>query len=199
MKKKAILLVGAGGHAQACIDLLEAEGSFRIHGLVVEKEKKGRVVHGYPIIGKDGDLEKLLKITRFFMLGIGQIKGPAPRKNLFSKIKLLGGAFPIVASPFSHISPKASLDEGTAVMPGAVVQGGVQIGKNCILNSQCLIEHGGSVGDHCHISTGAILNGEVQVGEGSFIGSGSIVQEGVVIPPYSVVPMGTVLKRNKSK
>lgn len=199
MKRKAILLVGAGGHAQACIDLLEAEGAFKIHGLVGEKKEKRRAVHGYPIIGKDEDLEKLLKITRFFMLGVGQIRSPAPRQKLYTKIKLMGGVFPVVASPFSHVSPRSSLDEGTVVMHGAVVQSGAGIGKNCILNSQCLIEHGGRVGDHCHISTGAILNGEVQVGEGSFIGSGSIIQEGVSIPSYSIIPMGTILRYKSRK
>lgn len=199
MKKKSILLVGAGGHAQACIDLLEAEGSFRIHGLVGENEEKRRTAHGYPIIGKDSDLDKFLKSIRFFMLGVGQIKSPAPRQKLFSKIKRMGGVFPVVASPFSHVSPRASLDEGTVVMHGAVVQSGAGIGKNCILNSQCLIEHGGRVGDHCHISTGVILNGEVQVGEGSFIGSGSIIQEGVSIPPYSIIPMGTILRYQSRK
>ena len=33
-----ILLIGSGGHARACIDVIEQEGRFRIGGLVEKKD-----------------------------------------------------------------------------------------------------------------------------------------------------------------
>ena len=39
--KKKIILIGAGGHAKSCIDIINAEGKYEIIGLVDNKKKKG--------------------------------------------------------------------------------------------------------------------------------------------------------------
>ena len=74
----------------------------------------------------------------------------------------------------------------------------VVIGKNCILNTKCIIEHDAVVDDHCHVSTGAILNGKVFLGRGSFVGSGSVVKEEVKIGNYCVISGNSFLKKYKA-
>jgi sugar O-acyltransferase (sialic acid O-acetyltransferase NeuD family) len=197
--KKPLLIIGAGGHAKACLDVVETGDKYQVVGLVGLPNEKGEKILNYPVIGDDGDFPGLVKKHKNILIGIGQIESPSQRKNYFHKILQLGGILPQISSPNANISKHAKVNAGSIIMHGATLQAEVCVGKNCIINDHTLLEHGAIVEDHCHISTSAILNGEVQVGEGSFIGSGSIVQEGVVIPPYSVVPMGTVLKRNKSK
>lgn len=192
--KSPILILGAGGHALACIGLLEVEGKHRILGLVGKPGEVGKSLLGYKVIGTDKDLPRLLKKCRDVLVAIGQIKTPVLRQTAYQRADSLGASFPVILSPFSHVSPRASLGEGTIVMPGGIVQAGVVVGRNCILNSQCLLEHGVRVGDHCHISTGAILNGDVKIGSGSFVGSGAVMQEGAVIRSNSLVPMGTIVR-----
>ena len=46
-------------------------------------------------------------------------------------------------------------------MHNAIVNSGTNIGENCILNTNSLIEHDVNIGNYCHISTGAIINGGV--------------------------------------
>lgn len=197
MKSKSpILILGAGGHALACIGVLEAEGKHRIVGLLGKPEEIGKKIFGHKVIGTDNDLPTLLKACQNVLVAIGQIKDPVPRQTAYRKADSLGARFPVIRSPFSHVSPKAVLGEGTIAMPGVIVQAGSVVGKNCILNSRCLLEHGVQVGDHCHLSTGSILNGDVKVGAGSFVGSGTVVQEGTVIRANSVVPMGTIIRRH---
>lgn len=180
----------------ACIGVLEAEGKHRILGLVGKPSEVGKSLLGYMVIGTDKDLPRLLTKCRDVLVGIGQIKTSVPRKAAYQMARSLGARFPVTLFPFAHVSSKASLGEGTIVMPGVIVQPGAVVGKNCILNSRCLLEHGVKIGDHCHISTGAILNGDVRVGAGSFVGSGVIVQEGAVIQANSLVPMGTIVRRH---
>lgn len=186
--------MGAGGHSLACIGVLEEHGKYRIVGLVGKPGEVGKSLMGYKVIGTDEDLPDLLKKCRDVLVAIGQIKTPVPRQTAYQRADSLGARFPVILSPFSHVSSRASLGEGTIVMPGGIVQAGVAVGKNCILNSQCLLEHGVRVGDHCHISTGAILNGDVKIGSGSFVGSGAVMQEGAVIRSNSLVPMGTIIR-----
>ena len=66
-------------------------------------------------------------------------------------------------------------------MHGAIVGAKVKIGKNCIINSNSLIEHGSIIGDHSHISTSVTINSGVKIGENCFIGSNSVVKQLVSI------------------
>ena len=40
MKRKNIILIGAGGHTTSCIDVIEATNKYKIIGLVDKKKKK---------------------------------------------------------------------------------------------------------------------------------------------------------------
>ena len=63
MSNPTILLIGAGGHARACIDVIEQEGRFNIAGLVGLPHEVGSRVLGYPVLGSDIELPDLLKMV----------------------------------------------------------------------------------------------------------------------------------------
>lgn len=190
-----LLLLGCGGHARSCIDVIECEGRFRIVGLVGRAHEVGKEVLGYPVLGGDEDLDRLAKLARHALVTVGQIKSPDVRRDLFERLVVGGWSLPPIISPFAHVSSHATIEAGTVVMHGAIVNAGARVGRNCIINSRALIEHDCKVGDHCHIATGAILNGEVTVSSASFIGSGTVVRQGTVVGERCVIGMGqTVLK-----
>ena len=54
-----IILIGAGGHARACIDVIELSGQYKIAGLVGKDKKNRQGNLGYPILGTDDDLRDL--------------------------------------------------------------------------------------------------------------------------------------------
>ena len=81
MKKKPLILIGSGGHAKACIDIVENEGKFYIYG-IVDNKVKGSLL-GYPIIGKDKDLKKYFKKVKHLLIGGGQIRDNKTRFRLY--------------------------------------------------------------------------------------------------------------------
>ena len=56
-----IILVGAGGHARACIDVIELSGQFKVAGLIEKGKMKNQENLGYSIIGIDVDLQSIRK------------------------------------------------------------------------------------------------------------------------------------------
>jgi sugar O-acyltransferase (sialic acid O-acetyltransferase NeuD family) len=196
MPQEPILLVGAGGHARACIDVIEQEGRFFIIGLVGKETEVGSILLGYSVLGTDDDLPSLLCKSPNALITIGQIKTQEHRVRLFNLLSQTGFELPAVVSPYAYVSPYATLAAGTIVMHGVVVNSGSIVGKNCIINSQALIEHDSVISDHCHISTSAIINGEVHVGAGTFIGSGSIIKHGITIGEQCVIGMGQSVRYN---
>jgi len=191
-----LLLIGGGGHCRSCIDVIEANGKYRIRGIVLPLSDDTDGVLGYPALGSDEDLPLLLQETPQALVTVGQIRSPEIRIRLFELLKQSGGKLPRIVSPFAYCSKYAELNEGTIVMHGAIVNAGASIGTNCIINSQALIEHDVIIADHCHISTGARVNGGVTIGKGSFIGSGAILREGIVIGENVIISAGQVILRD---
>jgi len=52
-------LVGAGGHARSCIDVIELSGQYKVAGLIVKNEKNEQENLEYPIIEINDDLQAL--------------------------------------------------------------------------------------------------------------------------------------------
>lgn len=197
--KDKIILIGGGGHCKSVIDVIEQENKFEIIGVIDIKEKIGNSVIGYNVIGSDDDIEKLSKTCKNFLITFGQGKSNDFRKNTFSKLKSLNLNLPIIQSPYSHVSKHSSIGEGTVVMHGVIVNAGSKVGANCILNTQCLIEHDVEVGNHCHISTKATLNGAVKFGDSIFAGSSCVIKDGMSICDNVIIGTGATVVKNISE
>ena len=196
MPKEKIVVIGAGGHAQSCIDVIEAQGKFKIMGLIGTEYEVGKEFSGYSVIGTDEDLPFLASKITNAIIGLGQIETSDIRRKLFLNLKQYGFNLPVIISPKADVSKRAQIGSGTIVMHHALVSAGVKIGENCIINSKSNIEHNSIIESHSHISTGAILNGNCLVGSGSFIGSGSVVKQGCSIGINSIIGMLTSVRND---
>jgi sugar O-acyltransferase (sialic acid O-acetyltransferase NeuD family) len=199
MSKPSLILIGAGGHARACIDVIEMNGQFKIAGMVGIASEMNVKHLSYAVIATDNELPSLVKDYQYALISVGQIQTPEHRIRLFQMAIELGFQFPVIISPNSYVSRNATIGAGTIVMHGAIVNAGARVGCNCIINSLGLVEHDTVVEDNCHISTGAILNGGVRIGAGSFIGSGSVVKEGVTIGQSCIVGTGLTVRHSQEE
>ena len=194
MKKDKLILIGAGGHAKSCIDIIKSRDDYEIFGLIGEENQKGLMVNNYKIIGSDQDLIKFSKYIKLAFISIGQIKSYKVKYDLYLRAKEIGFSLPTIISPLAYVADNVVIGEGTIIMHGAIINSGAKIGSNCIINTRSIIEHETIVEDHCHISTGTILNGNVRVKQKSFIGSGVVVKENTSIGKKSIIGMGTKMR-----
>ena len=198
MTKPNLILIGVGGHARSCIDVIEQQGQFKIAGMIGMPDEVHNQHLGYTVVGTDINLPELAKIYQYALITIGQIQTDEYRIRLYGEATQLGFKLPVIISHTAHVSRHATIGAGSIIMNGAIVNTGARVGKNCIINTSALIEHDATVEDHCHISTGTILNGDVMVGTGSFIGSGSIIKQGIAIGKRCLVGMGLTVRHNLS-
>lgn len=186
-----IIIVGTGGHAASCLEVIDSSGNFRVAGFISNQEHADFM--GYPILGSDSDLPELAKIYKNACIGVGQISSAHSRVEIYNKLKKLGFHLPSIISSSAHVSKFARIGNGCIIMHGAVVNALAKIGDNSIINSMALIEHGSQIGKDCHISTGALINGDCVIGSGSFIGSGASLKQGSILPSESFVKMGEIV------
>ncbi len=194
--KQKIILIGGGGHCKACIDVIEQENKYEIFGILDIKEKVGKSILGYKIIGVDDDIIKYIKEGYNFLITLGHIGKPDLREKLFKMIKNLNGNFATVISPFAYISQRSKIGEGTIIMHHALINTNTVIGNNCIINSKGLIEHDAIIGNNCHISTGSIINGGVKIGNNCFHGSNSVSMQYISIADNTIIGAGSVVTKD---
>lgn len=191
-----IILFGAGGHAVACVDVIELSGKFTVAGFIEKSETNIQSTLGYPVLGTDDDLQSLRGKYSHALIAVGQIQSVAIRVRLFQALQQMDYMLPVIVSPKAYVSKHAQIGAGTIVMHGAIINANARVGTNCIINNRALVDHDAEIGDHSHIATGAIINGEVSVGHASFIGSGVVTKQCLSIGSNCIVGAGVVLKND---
>ncbi|NLR61850.1 acetyltransferase [Chitinophaga polysaccharea] len=193
--KKPLILIGGGGHAKSCIDVIEVEDSFYIEGILDLKERVGEKVLGYDIIGTEDLLEELRDRNYSFFISVGQIESAMIRRQIWNRLRAIGAQIATVISPGASVSKHAKISAGTIVMHGARINAGAELGFNNIINTNAVIEHDTIVGNHCHISTQSIINGSCRISDEVFIGSGAVVLQGVEITSNVTVGASTLVNK----
>lgn len=191
--KSGVLLIGAGGHARSCIDVIESAG-LSIIGLIDRDPRAvGENVLGYPVLGSDSELLEFAKNSAGALIAIGQIGRPKMRVVLYEKLVSEGVAPLTITAGTARVSRHAYVGSGSVVMHQAVVNAGARVGLNCIINTGAIVEHDVEIGDHCHVAIGALVGGGVCIGNGSFVGAGAVISHGVSIGPNSIIGAGCIV------
>ena len=177
-----LIIIGAGGHAKICIDIIRQNNLFDIVGATSNSTDNKNVMN-VPVLGTDEEvLEKYFaEGVRFAVIGIGSLKKLSKRTEIFNRLKKIGYHLPAIIHPRAICEPSASIAEGCQVMAGAIIGSEVRINPNCIINSGCVISHDCYLEENIHITPGAILAGNVYVGKNSIVGMGATVYIGVII------------------
>jgi UDP-perosamine 4-acetyltransferase len=186
-----VVLAGGGGHAKVVADILEGAG-VEIAGCVGPRASSE--LPGLPWLGEDSDAPALRE--RGFSLVHVAIGHNALRRKLAGMYLACGFRLVPAVSHRAVVSPKATLGEGVAIMPGAVINAYAHIGDCAIVNTAASVDHDCRIGDYVHIAPGCHLAGNVVVGEGTFLGTGCSVIPEIRIGAWSVVGAGGVVVRS---
>jgi len=191
----AILVYGAGGHGKALIELLRAQGSYHIVGLVDDGKSPGTQIMGLPVLG---GREKLLEIysqgVRLAVNAVGGIGNTGARIEVFRRLAETGFTCPAVVHHTAFVEPSAQLSPGVQVMPHAYVGSQAVIGFGSIINTGAIVSHDCVLGEFANVSPGAILAGEVQVGSRVLVGMGVTVNLQVKIGAGARIGNGATVK-----
>ena len=109
-------MIGAGGHARACIDVIEMAGRFKIAGLVEKEGMDNQGNLGYPIIGTDDELQELWQRCRNALVTVGQIKRLDTRIRLFQLLIQMNYTLPAIILTRAYMSRHAQIGNGTIIM-----------------------------------------------------------------------------------
>lgn len=196
--KKGIVVLGSGGHAEVLVEALMRSGR-RVRGLTdPDKKKWGSKIFDAEVLGDDSVLSRFTKDEVELVNGLGSINDATLKQRVavFEKFSSAGFVFATVVHPAAIIADGVSLAEGVQILAGANIRPFTNIGKNSIVNTGAILDHGCQVGDHVHIAPGAVLSGAVRLGKGSHIGTGAVIIQGISVGADSIVGAGSVVIRD---
>lgn len=188
--RPAILVLGAGGHGKAVLDLLLAHGGWRAAG-VVDAAPKVTTLLGLPVLGDESRLAALAAS------GIAQahaaIGHNGQRIAAASRLAAAGFALPALIHPAAIVGHGAAVEEGTAILARAVIGPDARIGRLVLVNTGAIVEHDCVVEEAAHIAPGAILTGGVRIGRAAMIGAGAVIRPGTSIGAGAVIGAGAAV------
>lgn len=193
MNDLPVIVVGAGRHAKVVIDALKSCGRKVICAIEVDQQKLGTEILGVSVRDENSVLKMYSSASIELANGVGSIDVPIARKKIYSSFKKAGFTFATIIHPTAMIADSVYLEEGAQVMMGAVLQSGVRIDANGLVNTGAQLDHDCWVGEHSHIAPGVTLSGSVRVGACSHIGTASVVIQLVTIGERAMVGAGSVL------
>lgn len=134
-----IILLGSGGHAHSCIDVIEMSNQFEIAGLIDKDKEMNDGILGYPIIGTDNILQDLRQKYSNALITVGQIKSPEIRIKLYRLLKELDFTLPVIISPKAYVSKHAKLGNEVTMLPYSSIIGSVSVGDNVTFGAYTLV------------------------------------------------------------
>lgn len=172
-------LYGASGHGKVIKDILEAQGR-KVDGFI-DDNPNVKELAGLPVLHSAENADEVI-----VSIGVNGI-----RKKVVEKLDC--DVADAAVHPSAVVADTVSIDKGTVVMAGAVVNADAKIGKHCIVNTGATVDHECIIEDYVHIAPGVHLCGQVHVGEGTLVGVGSSVIPCIHIGKWCVVGAGSVV------
>lgn len=81
----------------------------------------------------------------------------------FEKLKQAGYNLPVLIHETAWGSPSATIEEGTVVLPKAVVNTNAYVEKNCIINCAAVVDHDVKLRAGVHIGPGAVVKAPCEI------------------------------------
>ncbi len=191
----SIVIYGGGGHAKSLIDLIRAEGTYEIAGILDDGIPAGTCILDVPVLG-GGEMLGSLQARGIHLAvnAVGGIGSITPRLAVYQKLEQAGFSVVTVTHPRAYVEPTASIAEGCQLFFNSYIGSDVQVGFGSIINTGAIISHDCRLGAYSNVSPGAILAGAVTLGERVLVGMGVTINLGVKVGAGARIGNSAVVK-----
>jgi len=191
------VLIGAGELALIACEYFEHDGGRDVAAFSVDRDYLAQpTLAGRPVVPFD-ELEVSYPpadYDAFVAIPASQLNRLRTRFYLEAKRK--GYRLASYVSSRAFVWRNAEIGENCFIFENNVIQPFVRIGNNCILWSGNHVGHRTVVRDHVFVASHAVISGYCDIGESSFIGVNSAFNDGVKVAPDNVIGAGALVTRD---
>ncbi len=162
-----LIIIGAGGYGQTVADVAQQSGKYEKISFLDDNKVSDDVV------GKCSDFEKFIADDTEIYPAFGNNE---VRMSFLEKLEKAGANLPTIIHKTAFVSPRATVEKGSVVLPMAVVNTDVVVKKGCIINCGCVIDHGCVIENGIHICIGALVKAENRIPALMKVEAGQVIE-----------------------
>jgi len=196
-KKEKLIITGDSAFAEIAYEYFTYDSKYEVVAFSVEAEFLGKKkLFGLPIVPFE-DLEKQYNPREHkVFVAITYIELNRVRTRLYRLAKEKGFSAVSYVSPRAFVWRNVEIGENCFIFENNVIQPFVKIGNNVIMWSGNHIGHHSIIRDNCFISSHVVVSGFVDVGENCFLGVNSTIANNLRVAKDCIIGAGALILRD---
>ncbi|MDR1453274.1 MAG: acetyltransferase [Candidatus Margulisbacteria bacterium] len=193
---KKVVIVGTDLFGELAYEYFSKDSSMKVAGFAAEIPSIKKEQFGLPVCPLD-EIDKIFPPEEYFAFAAqayGQLN--YRRARLFQKLKKFGYHCATYQSAGARVWPNVQIGENCIILDNVIVQPFSKIGDNVFLMGSNYVGHGAEVKDHVYVAPHALILAGVEVGEHGFIGANSTIANGIKIAKDNYIGMGSLINKN---
>lgn len=197
MFEKNLVIVGAGEFAEIAYEYFTYDSEYKVVGFAVEKEYiTQNELYGLPIVPLEEIEELYSKDSYYVFVAVTYTKLNRVRTRLYNLLKQKGYKFASYISSKAFVWRNVQIGENCFIFENNVIQHHVIIGNNVILWSGNHIGHRSEIQDNCFISSHVVISGYCNIGSSCFIGVNTTFADHISIKNDCFIGAGCLINKN---
>lgn len=196
-KTEKVVIIGAGETACIAYEYLSQDSPYEVAAFSVEGAFiKENELCGLPIVPFER-LQASFNPKNFkAFVAISYTKLNRVRTRLYREVKHKGYSFVSYVSSNAFVWKNVEIGENCFIFENNVLQHRVRIGNNVILWSGNHIGHRAIVHDNCYVSSHVVVSGYCRIGESCFLGVNSCLGDKITIAKDCIIGAGSVVLKD---
>jgi sugar O-acyltransferase (sialic acid O-acetyltransferase NeuD family) len=195
--QKPIVIVGAGETAELAWEYFTRDSDRDVEAFAVEARfLAADRFCGLPVVPVEDVVRLYPPETHDAFVAVSYAQVNRPRARLFGMMIDLGYELASYVSSRAFIWPTAQLGRNCFVLENNVLQHGVVLGDDVYLWSGNHVGHRSRIEDHTYVSSHVVISGFCSVGTHCFLGVNACVADFMTIADDCVIGAGAVVVRS---
>ena len=196
-KTKKLIIVGIGETGLIAYDYFQYDSEYEVIAFSVNEQyiTKNEVL-GLPVV----PLEKLefkyspQEYEVYVAISSGKLN--RNRTKVYKEVKSKGYKCATYISSKAFVWRNVEIGENCFIFENNVIQPFVKIGNNVMIWSGNVIGHSSVIKDNCFISLHCVIAGFCEIGENSFLGINCTIEDKTKIAKDNFIGAGAIIRKN---
>lgn len=192
-----IVIIGDGETAELAYEYFTHDSSHEVVAFSVEREyAKKETLFGLPVVHFE-DLERIYppaEYSAFVAISYTQLN--RVRARLYQAAKQKGYQIVSYVSSRAFVWHNAEIGENCFILENNVIQYAVRVGHNVVMWSGNHVGHQTVIHDNVFVSSHVVISGYCEIGENCFLGVNSCLANNIAIGKDCLIGMGAVVTKN---
>jgi sugar O-acyltransferase (sialic acid O-acetyltransferase NeuD family) len=198
--RRAVVVFGTGDFARIAEIYLREDSEYDVVAFTVDGEFiESEQLAGVPVVPFEKVTDLYPPSEHAMLVAIGFRGVNKARARVYERCKERGYELISYVNSRATYWGELQLGDNCFVFEENVIQPSVRIGDDVVLWSGNHIGHDSEIGDHCFIASHAVISGNVRIGPYCFIGVNATLRDGITIAPECVIGAGALVMRDTER